>query len=201
MLEESTKDDFKAPFAQKLASLVQQPALAGSRDLVGPAGSLQAEATRRQRPLLTLGRLSFALVVVLPTYCAGFYAMVLASNRYVSEFRVAVRSIERQKTGGLTDLLGFGGVSPTGNDSYAVVQYLQSRQAIADLGGPSAVGKLFNGDDVDWFSRLDADASIEALTRYWNRMVDAVYENSTGTIIVRVATFGPRDSRGLRRRC
>jgi capsular polysaccharide transport system permease protein len=194
MLEKTAAEEVATPFVQKFASLVQQPASRGSLEVGGFKHWLRASIARR---FLTLGRMSFALVVILPTYCTSFYSLVLASNRYVSEFRVAVRSIERQKTGGLSDLLGFGGVSPTGNDSYAVVQYLQSRQAIADLGGAKAVGKLFDGNYVDWFSRLDADAPIESLTRYWNRMVEAVYENSTGTIIVRVATFEPGDSKGV----
>ena len=172
------------------------PALAPQgRDLEAPVRAWSEAATQRTRRWLTPTRLSFIVVVLLPTLVTAVYALAIASNRYVSEFRVAVRSIERQKSGGLSDLLGFGGVSPTGNDSYAVVQYLQSRQAIADLGGAPTVAKMYGGDGVDWFSRLDPGATIEKITRYWDRMVESTYENSTGTIIVRVAAFAPDDAR------
>lgn len=201
MLEKTAEDEIEASLARQLSPLSpasegQPPAVAQTREIAAPF-AWSVAATRRTRRFLTLGRLSFIVVVILPTICAAVYSLAWASNRYVSEFRVAVRSIERQKTGGLSDLLGFGGVSPTGNDSYAVVQYLQSRQAIADLGGPKAVAKLFNAESIDWFSRLDADVTIEKFTRYWDRMVESVYENSTGTIIVRVAAFHPEDARAV----
>jgi len=120
--------------------------------------------------------------------------MFWASDRFVSEFRVAVRSIEPIKTGGMSDLFGFAGVSQAGNDSNAVVQYLQSRQAIEDLGGAKIIQPVYDDSSVDWFSRLRAGPPIEELTRYWDRMVDSYYESSTGTIIVRVSAFKPPDA-------
>jgi len=199
MLEKTVEGEARSPQELSTVDAASTPAMAASREVVAPVSSWASATTRRTRRFLTLGRLSFVVIVILPTLCAAIYSLALASNRYVSEFRVAVRSIERQKSGGLSDLLGFGGVSPTGNDSYAVVQYLQSRQAIADLGGPQVVGKMFNDGAIDWFSRLDANVTIEKFTRYWDRMVESVYENSTGTIIVRVAAFNPEDAKQVAR--
>ena len=120
--------------------------------------------------------------------------MFWASSQFLSEFRIAVRSVEPIKTGGMAELFGFTGVTQAGNDSNAVVQYLQSRQAIDDLGGVGAVQKVYDDPSIDWFSRLSAGAPIEEFTRYWDRMVDSYYEPTTGTIIVQVTAFKPSDA-------
>jgi capsular polysaccharide transport system permease protein len=139
--------------------------------------------------------LSFCLAVILPTFAALGFTTFYASNQFVSEFRVAVRSLEPIKTGGMADLFGFAGVTQAGNDSNAVVQYLQSRQAIDDLdGGAAAARGLYDDTSIDWFSRLRADAPIEEFTRYWDRMVDSYYEPQTGTIIVKVGAFKSTDA-------
>lgn len=149
------------------------------------------EPSRRGLPLLLL---SFALAVIVPALIAAAFTTLWASSRYVSEFRVAVRSIQPIKTGGAADLFGFAGVSQAGNDSNAVVQYLQSRQAIDDLGGAQALASLFDKASIDWFARLRPGAPIEEFMRYWNRMVDAYYEPATGTVIVRATAFQPADA-------
>jgi capsular polysaccharide transport system permease protein len=155
----------------------------------------RSSASRERRSSArSLTWLSFLLLVVAPTLAAAYYTMFWASDRFVSEFRVAVRSIEPIKTGGMSDLFGFAGVSQAGNDSNAVVQYLQSRQAIEDLGGAKIIQPVYDDSSVDWFSRLRAGPPIEELTRYWDRMVDSYYESSTGTIIVRVSAFKPPDA-------
>jgi capsular polysaccharide transport system permease protein len=150
----------------------------------------------RKRPSWTrsLALVSFLLMVVAPTIAATCYTAFWASNRFVSEFRVAVRAIQPIKTGGMADLFGFAGVSQAGNDSNAVVQYLQSRKAIEDLGGAKTVEAAYDDPSIDWFSRLRTGPPIEELTRYWDRMVDSYYESSTGTVIVRVSAFAPSDA-------
>jgi capsular polysaccharide transport system permease protein len=155
----------------------------------------RSSASRERRSSArSLTLLSFLLLVVAPTLAAAYYTMFWASDRFVSEFRVAVRSIEPVKTGGMADLFGFAGVTQAGNDSHAVVQYLQSRQAINDLGGAKTVQAVYDDPSIDWFSRLRTGPPIEELTRYWDRMVDSYYESSTGTIIVRVSAFSPPDA-------
>ena len=138
--------------------------------------------------------LSFILAVVLPTFAVAFYTLAWASERYVSEFRAAVRTIEPVKAGGLAALFGFSGVSQAGNDSHAVVQYIQSREAIGDLEKAMPLRQFFTNASLDWFSRLKDEAQIEEVQRYWRRMVDAYYESTTGTIIVRVSGFAPVES-------
>ncbi len=144
---------------------------------------------RLWRPSPTM--LSFLAMVLLPTLVAAFYTGIWASNRYVSEFRVAIKSAQPTPVTGFASLLGFAGMSPTGNDSYAVVQYLQSRKAIETIEKTVPVQGLYANSRIDWFSRLPAKAPIETFTRYWRKMVLVTYEPSTGTIEAHVAAFTP----------
>ncbi|MBV1706451.1 MAG: hypothetical protein KGQ37_04510 [Hyphomicrobiales bacterium] len=139
--------------------------------------------------------LSFFAMVLIPTLVAALYTGILASDRYVSEFRVAIKSAQSTPVSGFASLLGYAGMTPTGNDSYAVVQYLQSRKAIETIEKTVPVQRLYADSQIDWFSRLPAKAPIETFTRYWRKMVTVTYEPSTGTITAHVSAFTPASAR------
>jgi capsular polysaccharide transport system permease protein len=148
-------------------------------------------APRRTRWLA----LSFAAIVGAPTLLIGVYMSAFASERFVSEYRVAVRSVEPLKSVGFPALLGLAGSnSQAANDAQAVVQFLQSREPVDQLEKDISLRARFDKTSIDWWSRLSPNATIEEGTRYWRSMVDAYYEASTGTIIVRVSAFTPKDA-------
>ena len=151
-----------------------------------------------------LGRprlLSFLVVVVLPTVLAGLFLSCWASNRYVSEFRVAVRSVQPVRSTDFPSLLGLSGMSQAGNDSQAVVQYLQSREPLEELDRRIGLRSRFEDTEVDRWSRLSPKQAVEGYVRYWRSMLDAYYETTTGTIIVRVAAFKPQDALAIATNC
>jgi len=89
-------------------------------------------AARRRRFPVRL--LSFVIIVLVPTTLAAVYYFVIAADQYVAEFRFALRTVEpvRAEVGGIFQ--GSVAPSPVGVDSYAVVQYLASRDVVDDLG-------------------------------------------------------------------
>lgn len=157
---------------------------------VGRSFDRVRQVTRRLSPTL----LSLILVVVLPILGAAIYTLAWASPRYVSEFRVAVRTVEATKSFGLPEIFGIGGLSQSGNDANAVVQFLHSRDAVESIEKRFPLRRTFSDGAVDLFSRMHGKGEIEALTRYWNKMIDAFYEASTGTIVVRITAFTPQDA-------
>lgn len=150
--------------------------------------------SRKQSRFFTFRVITFLFFVALPSVLACLYLSFYASDRYVSEFRVVVRSAEPVKSAGFPALLGLTGMSQTANDSQAVVQYLQSREPIDELESKISLRSLYQKDGVDWWSKIEPDASIEKFLRFWNGMVNAYYETSTGTIIVKVTAFSPQDA-------
>ncbi len=136
--------------------------------------------------------ISFFLFVLVPTFALGAFWFAVASPRYESEFRVAVRSTEPLKSVAMPAILGLAGNSQTTNDSQAVVQYLQSREPVDELDNRIGLRGLYTADTIDWWSRLGDKEPIEGVVRYWRNYVDAYFETSTGTIIVRTKAFSPQ---------
>ncbi|MGH7048395.1 MAG: hypothetical protein ACREE2_18615, partial [Stellaceae bacterium] len=151
-------------------------------------------SSHARRPRLRYGWLSFILVVVLPVAISAVYYLLIAADQYVAEFRFGLRSAEpvRATPGALLQQ----GVAPLqiGLDSYVVVQYIRSRAIIDDLDKTFDLSRLFSPPAADWFSRLHPPVPIEKLVAYWRGQVDAFFDPTNGTIIVRARAFTPRDA-------
>ncbi|HEX4617554.1 MAG TPA: hypothetical protein VH230_16760, partial [Stellaceae bacterium] len=78
--------------------------------------------------------------------------------------------------------------------SYAVVQYLGSRDVIDELGKTLDLREMFSRPEADWVARLQLPVSIEELVKYWKSQVDAFYDITNGTIVVRARAFTPDDA-------
>jgi len=146
--------------------------------------------TRRRR----LGWISFVIVVLAPAVIAAAYYFFIAADQYVAEFRFALRSAEPERHDPGLFLQEAIAPSPIGVDSYVVVQYLASRAIIDDLSATIDLRQMFAGSDADWPARLDLPVSIEELVRYWKRQVDAFFDATNGTIVVRARAFTPEDA-------
>ena len=63
----------------------------------------------------------FIAAVILPTTLALLYFGFVASDVYISESRFVVRSPDKPAMSALGAVLSAGGISPSGDKSYAVV--------------------------------------------------------------------------------
>jgi len=150
------------------------------------------DTTRSRRTPWRL--LSFIAVVGVPVALAVLYYFLIAADQYVTEFRFALRTVDpaRGEVSGM--LQGSVAPSPVGVDSYAVVQYIGSRDIIDDIGKALDLREMFSRSDADWLSRLQLPVSIEELVRYWKNQVDPFYDVTNGTIVVRVRAFTADDA-------
>ena len=123
------------------SSLAREPAIAAGLPVPpedsGAIAVFQAQDFAARRRRFPVRLLSFVVIVVVPVALAAVYYFVIAADQYVAEFRFALRTVEpvRAEIGGI--LQGSVAPSPVGVDSYAVVQYLGSRDVIDDLGETS----------------------------------------------------------------
>ena len=137
---------------------------------------------------------SFMMIVVLPAVIAATYYFLVAADQYVAEFRFALRTAETERHDPTLFLQESIAPSPIGVDSYIVVQYLASRAIIDDLGATLDLQQMFSRSEADLPARLDLPVSIEELVRYWKRQVDAFFDATNGTIVVRARAFTPQDA-------
>jgi capsular polysaccharide transport system permease protein len=155
--------------------------------------SLVASRHRRSR----LGWFSFLIIVLIPVMAAAYYYFLVAADQYVSEFRFALRSAEPERHDPALFLQESIAPSAIGVDSYVVVQYIASRAMIDDLSTTLDLREMFSRSEADWPARLDLPVSIEELVRYWKRQVDAFFDATNGTIVVRARAFAPQDALSL----
>ncbi len=159
-----------------------------------------AEATKSKDGLwLRLKRVNrlFLGTVVVPTVLATLYFGVIASDIYVSESRFVVRSPQRQsQSGSLSALLQGTGFSRAQDDTYPVIDYIESRDALRELSRDNYILDAYgnHGDMLSRFLRR-FDDSFESLWKYYNKRVVSVEFDTTSAITtLQVRSFTSQDA-------
>ncbi len=153
-----------------------------------PARPAPARAPRRR----SRAALGFLLMVALPTALFGGYQWHVAADQYAVELRFAVRNADPMRAipaGGMFSQFG-----PTNTDAYAVVQHLQSREALLAVGRHADVRAILGNPNADPLARLDPDAPLERALRAWQRQVRPYYDRSSGIVTVEVRAFAPEQA-------
>lgn len=140
---------------------------------------------------------SFILCVALPSALIGWFLIAIASERYTSEFRVAVRSSDVPVFSGVGELMGLNGASKITNDSQVLVQYLKSRSVISDLENSIPIRQFYSRAGLDPLSSIEIDAPIERWVKHWNRFTEISFEKSNSTIVARFTAFSPVDAHAI----
>jgi len=144
---------------------------------------------------------SAVVAVLLPTIIAALYFGLVASDRYVTELRFAVRGQDAKLVDSLGVLSSLG--APAGevsSDSYILVDYVLSRAVVEELEKDPGIRQLYSEGGIDWFSRFDADDEIEYLVDYWQSMTTATYDSMRGIVSVQVSAFSPEATEAIGRR-
>jgi capsular polysaccharide transport system permease protein len=148
---------------------------------------LQEETTQaralKQRPWVPI---SFALCVVLPTFVAALFYLFIASDRFASEARFAVRSNEAPAFDAFGMITGMPS-SQTVSDSYIVADYIISRDMVEELERRLPLRSMFTAGD--FFSRLGRDVTLEELVEYWQDHIDVYYDATKNTISAEMQAF------------
>jgi capsular polysaccharide transport system permease protein len=141
--------------------------------------------------------------VVLPTVIAVIYFGVIASDTYISESRFVVRSPERQSASPLGVLFKGVGFSRSQDDSYAVQDFILSRDALKVLDEELHLKKAVSDQSIDIFSRfpgLDWDDSFENFHRYYQKMVGVQLDSVSSIATLSTRAFTAEDAYGMNQR-
>lgn len=119
---------------------------------------------RRRRRFRALGiMLRFAVFVLIPTAFVGWYYYERATDMYVSESAMVFKGGAGTSTGGgvLGSLL-----AGTPTDSIALQDYMKSRDILERLQAEHGWIDHFQSEEIDWWHRLPADASLDDAYSY-----------------------------------
>ena len=141
----------------------------------------------------------FTLAVIVPTALASFYYFTIAADQYVSEARFVVRSAGGGHPSGLGTLLQGAGVTRADDDTYAVQEYITSRDALRKLSDMTDVRAMFARPEADALARFPSPfpfnhETFEHLYKYYGRHVEALYDSTTGVTDLTVRAFRAEDA-------
>lgn len=145
----------------------------------------------------------FLATTLVPTALSIVYFGFIASDVYVSESRYVVRSPERQAASPLGLILKGAGFSRAQDDSYAVQDFILSRDALQALDRELEVKKSFSDSSVDRFSRfagLDWDDSFEALFPYYLKKVSVQLDSASSIATLTTRAFTAEQTFAINRR-
>jgi capsular polysaccharide transport system permease protein len=139
----------------------------------------------------------FTLVVVVPTLLAVLYFGVVASDVYVSESHFLVRSEQHQTPTGLGALLQGTGFARSQDDTYSVVDFIASRDAMREVDAKVNLRRAFGAPGIDVLNRfpgLDGKDSLEALFKRYGGHVEVTYDSTSAISVLRVRAYSAEDA-------
>ncbi|MCF4167270.1 hypothetical protein L2U69_16600 [Zavarzinia compransoris] len=154
-----------------------------------------AESREKLRRRKILSALFSVLFLLVPTAISAFYVYLFASPVYQVDTVFQVKTSYDGGGGGGKGALGFlKGGSVMGramDESFSVVRYIESRNALAQLQADMDLRSAFSKDSIDSFSRLSADADDEAFYSYFGGIVSIYFDEVSGMIVLETRAFEP----------
>lgn len=151
------------------------------------------QARKGQRAYRIFMALSFFFIVAIPVLVAGIYYGFIATNQYVAEAQFTVMGGEIQSNDGFGTATGIP-VMAIIQDTQIVANYILSRSAIDEINKTGTLTAAYSKNEIDWLSRLNKNASIEKLVKYWQRMVTVSIKMPSGILEVEVRAFSPKEA-------
>lgn len=144
----------------------------------------------------------FLICVALPVALSTLYYTAFAADVYVSQASFVVRSPQKtnQSAGLVSALLQGSGLSRSTDDTYAVNDYMLSRDALAALNKSDAFENAYgkgHGDFLSRFGNFPQQRSFEDLLRYFRRRVSVQYDTETGITTLEVHAFSAVDAQSI----
>lgn len=160
-----------------------------------------ASAVGRARAYVSrhYGRSLFIAVFVLPTVLAAIFYGLVASDRYVSESRFIVRSVNKPAAEGVSAYLRDFGIARANDDAYAIQEYLSSRDAMDAVMRKVDLRAVYTRPEADILTRYSpwGGDTNEALYRYFKRQLVVEKDDETGVTTARVSAYRAADAKAI----
>lgn len=165
-----------------------------------PAASMDGTTIDWKAKLRIGGFGSFFVLVLLPTLFASVYYFLIASDQYVSEAKFIVRSSDKQQVGGLGALLQTTGLGAAPEETFSVLDYMQSRDALKDVDRDLDYRAMMGADHIDFLSRFPnilLGETFEGMYDHYLKYITAIHDASTGISELTVKGFTPENSQKI----
>jgi capsular polysaccharide transport system permease protein len=144
----------------------------------------------------------FWALVGLPTLLAGVYFFGIASDLYLSEVRFVVHGPSKGPQSALSAMLESAS-SAVSEDTYAVHEYLMSRDVVRRLEREDDLRTLLGRPEGDLVSRFPGALfwrkDFEALYKSYSRFVSVEVATQSGVSTLQVKAYRPEDAQRIAR--
>lgn len=153
----------------------------------------------RFQPVLELGisKLLFIGMVIVPSVLATLYFGLWASDRYVSNTLMTVRTSDSPIASAFSGLLGTLGSQTGLVDGYVVEEYIQSHEIAAKLQNLVDLRSIYSAEEGDYWSRLDPDVSFEDFFAYYLSRIDVYFDSEANVVHLDVQAYRPEDAQRI----
>ena len=137
------------------------------------------------------------LCVGLPTFGAAIFLFGFAANQYVSEAKFVVRGAQGSSPSLLSGLLQSTGMSRAQDDTFAVQDYILSRDALEELDRGINVREMFSRPEADIISRFPIPFmpdTFEHLYKHYLSKVDISIDSTSGVTLLTVRAYRAEDA-------
>jgi capsular polysaccharide transport system permease protein len=143
----------------------------------------------------------FIITMVIPIGIGGGYYAFIASDQYASEASFYVRAISSDNSTGMLSLFSQPGqMSRSNDDTYALNEYLRSRDMVDLLVKEDGLRDVFSRPGVDFLSRFPkfyARDDRENLYKHFRQYVSVEVDGASGISTLQVRLFTPQDSQRI----
>lgn len=140
---------------------------------------------------------SALLVIGLPTLAGTAYCGWLAADQYAVTTSFIVKGNQAAASDIMGMISGMGGSTSTANDSYAVIDYINSVPMVDKLIKNHLFLDAYGSQKADWFMRLDTSAPLEDMVDYWKQRQTAYFDTVKQAVKLEVRAFTPEDAQSL----
>jgi capsular polysaccharide transport system permease protein len=141
-----------------------------------------------------------AVTLALPVALGLIYQLVIASPRYVSESEFMVRTLASDDMGALSSLLSDQKVTRASDETYAVSEYLTSRDAVDTLAAEDGLKAMLSrpeGDFINRFPNFYSRNTREQLYLHFQNFAELKVSSESGIANLRTVGFTPQDALAL----
>lgn len=141
--------------------------------------------------------LTFVGLVLLPTLATFLYLIFVAAPQYVSEAKFVVRgNVERLGIESIGQMAALSALNNT-QEAHVIADFIRSRDMAERVAADEDLSVVFSPPGFDVVFRLDPDASIDDLVRFWRRMVTTSVDATSGIVTVQVHAFSSDDAQRI----
>lgn len=154
-----------------------------NRDGISDANEYPWLAARGRQPgswgqiygMITVNRILFLLLFLIPVASVAFYEIFVATDRYQSVASIIIT--EERPSAPTVDLSMLGmGSSSSDSDALVLKEFIESRSMLSYLDENLKLKEHFRNTAADPVARLDADASFEDFHEYFLKFMVVEYD-------------------------